>query len=75
MVNSDNGGDNESYERNSSLSATIGPTVPLTDPTSGVANAITPNLTLGANAPATAPPLDSIIKPVAMNSLFYKQLH
>ncbi|KAL0283509.1 UNVERIFIED_CONTAM: hypothetical protein Sangu_2885500 [Sesamum angustifolium] len=35
MVNSDNGGDNRSYEGNSSFPVVVGPTTPPTNPTSG----------------------------------------
>ncbi|KAL0355450.1 UNVERIFIED_CONTAM: hypothetical protein Sradi_3991900 [Sesamum radiatum] len=43
MVNSENGGDNRSYEGNSSLFAVVGPIVPPADPTRGAENAPTPD--------------------------------
>ncbi|KAL0406066.1 UNVERIFIED_CONTAM: hypothetical protein Slati_3920500 [Sesamum latifolium] len=48
MTNSDNEDDNRSYEGNTSLPAVVDSTIPPADPTSGVANAPAPDLTLEA---------------------------
>ncbi|KAL0373653.1 UNVERIFIED_CONTAM: hypothetical protein Sradi_3281000 [Sesamum radiatum] len=59
MTNSDNGGDNGSYDGNSSLPVVVGPTIPLAYPTLGAANAPAPDSILEAdNAPT--PALDNI---------------
>ncbi|KAL0451684.1 UNVERIFIED_CONTAM: hypothetical protein Slati_1146500 [Sesamum latifolium] len=69
MANSNNGSD----ETNSSLPAIAGPIIPPVDPTSGAANAPTPNPALGA-ASALTPALGQTAGPVAMNLLFCEQL-
>ena len=74
MANSYNGGDNESYNGNSSLLGTAGPTIPPIDPLSGAAKAPILDPVLGTNTPTPAPTLDSIVGPVTMNPLFYEQL-
>ncbi|KAL0361796.1 UNVERIFIED_CONTAM: hypothetical protein Sradi_3864100 [Sesamum radiatum] len=64
MTNSDNGGDNGSYEGNSSLHAVARPVVPLTDPTTEVDNALAPDPTSGANSSAPVPALNSTAGPM-----------
>ncbi|KAL0331717.1 UNVERIFIED_CONTAM: hypothetical protein Sangu_1717200 [Sesamum angustifolium] len=71
MANSDNGGGNGCYDRNSSLPTVVGSTIPPTDPTTGAVNAPTLDLTVGANAPAPAPTLNQTDRLVAMTLLFY----
>ncbi|KAL0434469.1 UNVERIFIED_CONTAM: hypothetical protein Slati_2781200 [Sesamum latifolium] len=72
MANLDNGGNNGSYEGNSSLPSAAGPFIPPADPSSKVANAPIPDLTLGG-AYAPAPALDQTIGPTAMIPLFCKE--
>ncbi|KAL0451238.1 UNVERIFIED_CONTAM: hypothetical protein Slati_1101900 [Sesamum latifolium] len=61
MANSDNGGDNGSYEGNSSLPAAAGPTVLPADPAAVATNIPTPAL-------------DQIDGPAVLNPLFCEQL-
>ncbi|KAL0336569.1 UNVERIFIED_CONTAM: hypothetical protein Sradi_4868800 [Sesamum radiatum] len=68
MTNSDNGGDNRSYEGNFSLTPIAGSTISPLDPAAEPANAPTLDPTLGAvDAPTSV--LDQTVRPVAINQL------
>ncbi|KAL0373613.1 UNVERIFIED_CONTAM: hypothetical protein Sradi_3277000 [Sesamum radiatum] len=69
MTNSENGGDNGSYEGNSSLPNVVDPNIPPIDPIAGAAIALSPDPTLGAT---NTPALDQTAGPMAMNPLFYE---
>ncbi|KAL0448594.1 UNVERIFIED_CONTAM: hypothetical protein Slati_1415800 [Sesamum latifolium] len=68
MANFNNGGDNGSYEGNSSLPAAAGPTVPPADIAVVATNTTAPDPTSGTNTPA--PAFDQIVGPVTMSPLF-----
>ncbi|KAL0370567.1 UNVERIFIED_CONTAM: hypothetical protein Sangu_0374800 [Sesamum angustifolium] len=55
MANSDNGGNNRSYEGNSSLLTAAGLAAPPTNPTWGAPDVPVLDPALGANSPAPAP--------------------
>ncbi|KAL0448173.1 UNVERIFIED_CONTAM: hypothetical protein Slati_1945200 [Sesamum latifolium] len=61
MANSNNGGDNRSYEENFSLPAVVGPVVPPTDHAIEVVYFPAPDPTSGTNAPAPTPTLDQTV--------------
>ncbi|KAL0309108.1 UNVERIFIED_CONTAM: hypothetical protein Sradi_5853100 [Sesamum radiatum] len=63
MADSNNKGDNGTFEGNSSLLAAVGLTISPVDPAAVATNTPTPNPTLGTNAPTPAPTLDSKVGP------------
>ncbi|KAL0403981.1 UNVERIFIED_CONTAM: hypothetical protein Sradi_2038900 [Sesamum radiatum] len=74
MANSDNGGDDGSYEENSSLPLVVGPVIPPTDSATGAANAPALDLIVEAYILAPTLALDTTAGPIAMNPLFCEQL-
>ncbi|KAL0313042.1 UNVERIFIED_CONTAM: hypothetical protein Sradi_5703500 [Sesamum radiatum] len=74
MENSNNGGDNGSYEGNSSFLVVTGLAIPPTELATGTANALPSDLIVGANAPTPTLALDASFGLIAMNLLFCEQL-
>ncbi|KAL0458200.1 UNVERIFIED_CONTAM: hypothetical protein Slati_0447200 [Sesamum latifolium] len=70
-MNSENRGDNDTYEGNSSLPIAAGPVVPPADPAVVATNTPNPDPTSKTNT--TAPALDKIVGPAAMSPLFCEQ--
>ncbi|KAL0320379.1 UNVERIFIED_CONTAM: hypothetical protein Sradi_5299400 [Sesamum radiatum] len=73
MTNSDNGGDNRSYEGNTSLPTVAGSIIPPPDPASRAINA--PSGSDFRNHQHSCSNYDSTTGSIAMNLLFDKQLH